>query len=60
MTFKFELKSRVIIEESSEHGTVVGRAEYTSAEGGYLVHYKAADGRAVTDWWTESLLIEGW
>lgn len=54
--FKFELDSRVKITESGEEGVVKGRAEYTSSEAAYYIHYKAGDGRAVCAWWGESVL----
>ncbi len=57
--FKFDLGSSVIITASGEGGEVIGRAEYVHCERGYLVRYKAADGRAVEGWWTESSLSEG-
>lgn len=56
MAFKFNLGDRVAIDESGEQGAVIGRAEYSYAEEGYLVRYKAGDGRAVEGWWTESAL----
>lgn len=56
MAFKFELKQKVSISASGETGEVIGRAEYSNAEDGYLVRYKAGDGRAVESWWTEQAL----
>lgn len=54
---KFELGHPVTITCSGESGIVVGRAEYVSqSEPQYFVRYKAADGRAVEAWWTESAL----
>lgn len=53
---KFNLGDSVKITASGETGIVRGRAQYIGSEDSYLVHYKAADGRAVSDWWTESLL----
>lgn len=55
-SFKFELKQVVSITESGESGLVVARGEYIAAESQYLVRYKAADGRAVEQWWVESAL----
>jgi len=55
-TFSFDLQARVRIRESGEVGEVIGRAEYTFSSDSYLVRYKAADGRAVENWWTESSL----
>lgn len=55
-TFTFDLTQIVKISESGETGTIVGRAEYTTAENSYLLRYKAADGRAVESWWNESAL----
>lgn len=54
--FKFELNTGVRIAASKESGEVIGRAEYTTAENGYLVRYQAADGRAAQEWWGESAL----
>lgn len=54
--FKFSLKQVVRIEESGETGTVIGRSEYDHADNSYLVRYKAADGRCVENWWTETAL----
>jgi len=52
--FKFALDQQVAITVSGETGKVQGRAEYTYSENTYYVHYKSADGRAVTAWWPES------
>jgi hypothetical protein len=56
LTFKFALGQSVAISASGESGQIVGRAEYEHAENSYYVRYKAADGRAVEAWWTESAL----
>lgn len=56
MAFKFSLGERVEIAESSESGTVIGRAEYSEAASNYYVRYVAADGRAVEAWWSEGAL----
>jgi hypothetical protein len=57
MTFKFELKQIVKIAESGETGTILGRAEYsTTPLNSYYIRYKAADGRAREEWWTEDAL----
>jgi hypothetical protein len=56
MSFKFELAQRVRITESGETGFVKGRAEYSTHENCYWLHYKAGDGRAVESWWDESLI----
>ncbi len=52
--FKFALAQQVVITVSGETGKVQGRAEYTNSENTYYVHYKSADGRAVTAWWPET------
>jgi hypothetical protein len=57
MNFKFELNQQVTIKASGEAGIVISRAEHNVAENSYFVRYKAADGRAVENWWTESALI---
>lgn len=56
MNFKFNLNDAVTIAASGETGTVIGRAEYSNAENGYLIRYKAGDGRATESWWSESAL----
>jgi hypothetical protein len=56
MAFKFEIKQDVVIEVSGEAGVVIGRAEYATAEPAYFIRYKAADGRLVEAWWSESAL----
>jgi hypothetical protein len=57
MTFKFDLKQIVKITESEETGTIIGRAEYSTVPlPSYLLRYKAADGRATEQWWTEDAL----
>lgn len=57
-SMQFNLGDAVKILESGEQGRVVGRAEYEYAEPGYLVRYKAADGRAVEAWWTQGALVD--
>ncbi|MGL4757032.1 MAG: hypothetical protein ACRCXB_32175, partial [Aeromonadaceae bacterium] len=58
MSFKFGLNQLVEIAVSGEFGTVKSRAEYANgSENTYFVHYKAADGRAVTQWFDESDLV---
>lgn len=56
MAFKFNLGATVAVAASGEKGEVIGRAEYSYAEPSYLVRYKAADGRAVENWWGENAL----
>ncbi len=53
---KFNLKQQTKIIASGETGEIIGRAEYTSSENTYLLRYKAADGRAVENWWNESAI----
>jgi putative transposon-encoded protein len=53
---KFELKQIVKMVESEETGTVIGCAAYIDRPNDYLIRYKAADGRQVETWWTESAL----
>lgn len=55
-SFQYHLGQLVTIRASGERGEVRGRAEYCNDEPQYYVHYKSADGRAVTVWWAESLL----
>lgn len=54
--FKFALRQVVKISETGETGTVHARSESTSGEPQYLVRYKAADGRATEQWWSENAL----
>jgi hypothetical protein len=56
---KFALGQHLKIKASDEEGEVVGRAEYLHAEPAYYVRYKAADGRAVESWWSQSALTDG-
>lgn len=48
--FKFDLSQQVKVTISGEVGTVKGRAEFTTSENQYLLHMKAADGRAADIW----------
>ncbi|EFA4732511.1 hypothetical protein [Escherichia coli] len=54
--FKFELSQLVEMCISDEWGEVKARAQYADGENQYLLHYKAADGRATTEWFGESML----
>lgn len=56
MTPAIDLGDQVIITCSSEHGTVVGIARYMSGNTDYLIRYRAMDGRAVEQWWSESAI----
>lgn len=56
--FKFRKNQRVRIIESGEEGIVIGRAEYINSTDTYFVRYKAADGRAVEQWWSVEALEE--
>lgn len=56
--FKFQLNQVVEIGVSGEWGHIKGRAEYTTQENGYFIHYKAANGLAVQAWFDESDLVE--
>lgn len=58
MSFKFALKQKVVITASGEAGEVTGRAEYATSENSYLLRYRAGDGRAVEQWWSESALAD--
>ena len=55
--FKFELSQLVTMRISEEWGEVQARAQYANGENQYLIHYQAADGRASTEWFGESMLI---
>lgn len=52
--FRFELGETAILAASKEEGVVIGRAEFANSENSYLLRYKAADGRCVESWWSES------
>lgn len=54
--FKFELGQKVKVSISGESGFVKGRAEYEDGPNQIFIHYLAADGRAVDDWFQESEL----
>lgn len=54
--FTFALNQSVVINASSEEGRVISRAQYATSEDDYLLHYRAADGRAVTGWFGESMI----
>ena len=54
--FMFSMGDRVQMAESTEVGTVVGRAEYQASENHYFVRYRAGDGRQTECWWGESAL----
>lgn len=51
--FKFELGQQVLIRTSGEKGTVEACAKYIASGNSYYIHYRAADGRAVTKWFEE-------
>jgi len=55
--FMFDLGQRVTIGASGETGVVIGRADYAEMRNSYYVRYKAADGRAVEQWWSEPALV---
>ncbi|HFW2686858.1 TPA: hypothetical protein ACIBAO_001403 [Salmonella enterica subsp. enterica serovar Waycross] len=54
--FAFELDQLVDIRISDEWGQVKARAQYTSGENQYLIHYQAADRCARSTWFGESEL----
>ncbi|HDT2133536.1 hypothetical protein F3J31_12725 [Enterobacter sp. Acro-832] len=54
--FKYGLKQQVKVAISGETGHVKARAEYANFTNQYLIHYLAADGRAVDSWFDESEL----
>lgn len=51
--FKFDLNQFVELSISGEMGHIKSRSESISHCNQYLVHYKAADGRAVESWFDE-------
>ncbi|MDE1488823.1 hypothetical protein KKI90_20570 [Xenorhabdus bovienii] len=54
--FKHELGQKVWVAISGETGHIKARAEYTHGINHYLIHYQAADGRAVDAWFEEGEL----
>ncbi|MBL1434712.1 MAG: hypothetical protein COB08_000725 [Rhodobacteraceae bacterium] len=54
--FKYKLGDSVGIPTSGEMGEVIGRAQYSNADDGYLIRYRANDGRAVEAWWSVEAL----
>ncbi len=57
MAFKLKLKQKAKIEISGEEGVVIGRAEYSASKPQYLIHFKAAEGRACTAWYEADFLV---
>lgn len=57
--FKFPLGLKVKVCASGEIGHIKGTAAFSDSCNQYLVHYKAADGRAVDGWFNESELVNG-
>ena len=51
--FKLDLNQFVELSISGEMGHIKSRAESINHCNQYLVHYKAADGRAVENWFDE-------
>ncbi|VDR28560.1 Uncharacterised protein [Raoultella terrigena] len=56
MSFKHELGQVVNVTISQEEGHIKARAEYTHGPNQYLIHYRAADGRATDAWFEEGEL----
>lgn len=54
--FKYENSDSVKITASEEAGIVIARADYECCDNQYLIRYKAGDGRAVEQWWTETAI----
>jgi hypothetical protein len=52
----FNLGDKVRIIASGETGVVKGLAIYDIGPPAAYIHYKAADGRATSCWWSEDLL----
>lgn len=57
-SFRFGLGQHVLISESGESGVVIGCAMYSYCANSYFIRYKAADGRAVEQWWSQDALQE--
>lgn len=51
--FKFGLSQLVELNVSDEFGKVSARAQYAHGQNQYLIYYKAADGCARTEWFSE-------
>ena len=56
--FKFQLSQSVVVAASGEAGYIKSRAESVSHVNQYLIHYKAAGGRAIDAWFDENDLNE--
>ncbi|KNC93755.1 hypothetical protein [Trabulsiella odontotermitis] len=56
MGFKHELSQAIQVTVSGETGHVKGRAEYTTMNNQYYIHYLAADGRGADGWFGEDEL----
>tara|TARA_R110000851_G_scaffold43447_3_gene107419 strand:+ start:55 stop:249 length:195 start_codon:yes stop_codon:yes gene_type:complete len=54
--FGFNLHDEVTIKISGEKGHIKSRAEHTTSDSNYRVMYKAADGRAVENWFDDAEL----
>ncbi len=54
--FEYALGSKIKIKSSGEKGEVIGRAQHRGAPDSYYIHYRAADGRAVSAWWARDLI----
>lgn len=54
--FKYALGAQLVISVSGEKGEVVARLDSAHSDDEYRLWYKAADGRAVHEWMTESAL----
>lgn len=53
---KFKLGETVTLDVSGETGKIVARTEYEAGEAGYLIRFRAADGRACEAWWGQSAI----
>jgi hypothetical protein len=54
--FKYKIGDAVQLKGSSEHGEIIGRANFEHQDNTYLVRYRAGDGRLVETWWTDEAL----
>lgn len=54
--FTYTMNQSVKISASGETGSIIARAEYAVGGNSYLIRYKAADGRAVENWWNEGAI----
>jgi len=55
LPFKLGMEAKIVA--SGEKGRIIGLAIFTACEPQALLHYVAADGRAVENWWQIDKLL---